>query len=55
MSKTVKYQLTPTCFGNSTILREHTSFLTKATLVKKSVKLLRWLVVMWQHICEMII
>jgi hypothetical protein len=34
MSKTVKYQLAPTCFGNSTILREHTSFLTKATLVK---------------------
>jgi hypothetical protein len=34
MSKTVKYQLAPTCFGNSTILREHTFFLTKATLVK---------------------
>jgi hypothetical protein len=34
MSKTVKYQSSATCFGNSTILREHTSFLTKATLVK---------------------
>jgi hypothetical protein len=34
MSKTVKYQSAPTCFGNSAILREHISFLTKATLVK---------------------
>jgi hypothetical protein len=36
MSKTIRYKLTPTCFGNSAILREHTSFLTKATLVKIS-------------------
>jgi hypothetical protein len=28
-----------TCFGNSTILREHTSFLTKAALVKKISKI----------------
>jgi hypothetical protein len=36
MSKTVKYLLAPTSFGNSTILREHTSLFTKATLVKIS-------------------